>query len=106
MRLIYGLLLSVLLTGCAVDGPVKTQSIVDDRPRITLDVSDYEVERLELLIDGLSYGPASQYLNTLHALRIIPGDHIIEAIYNGQIVFETTTYFAEGTLTEIRIHAQ
>ncbi len=106
MKYLISLMVAVFLVGCAVNDPVKTQSTVDDRPRITLDVTGVDAEDLELIIDGISYGNVSKYLSTSSALRILPGNHIIETYYNGRLVTEKTDYFGESTLTVIKVVVQ
>ena len=101
MKLFMSFLFTVLLLGCAVNDPVSTQQVVDDRPRLTLNVKGYDVEDLELVVDNISYGRADQYLNTLKALRILPGRHVIEIYDNGRLVEQQERFFGEDTLTEI-----
>lgn len=103
MKMLITFALTFLLFGCAINDPVQTQSVVDDRPRLTFDVSDSDPQSLELYIDGISYGSVIQYLNTTSSVRILPGQHEIEVTRGSQTVYQATQYFGESTLTEIGI---
>ena len=108
MKLLIALSMALFLLGCSVNSPVKSASVVDDRPRISFEIKDYEPELLELYIDNVSYGTAERYLadndsGAEAALRILPGNHKIELRMGNRIVFEKTDYFAEGLLSIFKV---
>lgn len=101
------LLLSVallFLTACTVNGPVTTTSTVDDRPTVTFDIGGYNPVKTELLVDNFSYGSVSKYLSTQSALKLLPGHHLIEIYYQEQLVYSKKHYFAESTLSVIKVY--
>lgn len=93
------------LTAC-VQAPTQTTQTLDDRPRLAFDEQligepvDYEV-----VIDGISYGPLSQYLVNENALRIVEGTHRIEILENGRRVFSTEVFLGASTTRVINVVA-
>lgn len=102
------LLLAVLglaaLSGC-VDTPKKTTQVVDDRPRLAFDLSAAGslAADLELVIDGVSYGRANQFLAEQNALRVIPGRHVIELKRAGETLFVQEVVLGETTTRIIKV---
>lgn len=103
MKYLLAIIMSLGLFSCAINDPVKTQAVVDDRPRLTFDVSDYEPSSVELIVDGLSYGKVNKYLSDIASLRILPGKHEVKLVSASRIIYQKTDYFAESTLTTIKV---
>ncbi len=101
MKVLITVLLALAMVGCAVNSPVTSASVVDDRPRISFKVEGFDADELLLFIDNVSYGSLENYLSendsgSENALRILPGQHKVEVRMGRIIIFEKTTYFAEG----------
>lgn len=100
MKTLIAIVLAIGLVGCT-QTPTQRTGVVDDRPRLAFeeqlpgDAKDYDV-----LIDGISYGPMSQYLANENALRVIPGSHQIEIKDGSKTVF-TTKVFLGASSTRI-----
>ena len=108
MKIYLIALLSLFVFGCALKAPVTSAQVVDDRPRISFNVSKYNPRDLELFVDQVSYGSLSKYLadndsGAEGALRVIPGKHLIEVRMDRTIVFDATDYFGEGTLRIFKV---
>lgn len=106
MRTLLAALLSLFFTACTINGPVTTQSTVDDRPSVTFDVGGYNPVKTELLVDNFSYGSVAKYLSTQSALKLLPGHHLIEVYYKDQLVYSKKQFFAESTLSVIKVYEQ
>lgn len=104
MKHFLTVLISIFLVGCSVKGPVSTSSTVDDRPQVTFDVGGYNPVKLEIVIDGLSYGAAAKYLSDEASLRLLPGKHRIEAYYQGQLIYSEQHTLGESTLSIIKVY--
>ncbi len=106
MKYLLTLILALLVTSCAVREPVSTQSVVDDRPRITFEVQSGNAKSLELVIDGLSYGSVLPYLSDKGTLRVVAGQHRVELIEGNRVAFRQDVFLGEGTTRVFKVMAQ
>jgi len=95
-----------LSIGC-VQMPTERASIVDTRPQISFRVIG-EVDSMRLFIDGLDMGPVANYLDggpeeAGHALRILPGSHILRVESGGRVIHEEKLYIGDGVSRVIQI---
>ncbi len=92
------------LSGC-VRMPTQTTQVVDDRPRLAFDpvAIQGKAASYELLVDGISYGPISQYLVNKNTLPIVAGRHRVVVRNNGRTVLDETVVLGENTTRVIRV---
>lgn len=104
MKALMAFSLALVLISC-VQTPTKSTQVVDDRPRVAFDpvavqgrISEYEVN-----IDGISYGPMSQYLVNKNVLPVVAGRHTIEISKGGNVVFRKVVVLGENTTRVIKV---
>jgi hypothetical protein len=106
MRAFISVLLAMVLVGCAVNGPINSSSVIDDSPLLTFVVHDFDPSKYELFVDGLEYGTLDKYLNNTAAVKLIPGQHTVVVTKNGNVVYEKSEYFGEGTTKVVTVGDQ
>lgn len=92
------------VTGC-VRMPTQSTQVVDDRPRLTFDPVTIQGKpsAYELIVDGISYGPISQYLVNRNTLPIVAGRHQIMVLKDGRTVLDEVVVLGENTTRVIRV---
>jgi hypothetical protein len=88
MRVIFLTLCVVFLIGCSAKDP-----IVDDRPGIII----YGAHpRAIVYVNGISMGRAGQYGEKGRVLLLDPGNHYLEIVRRGAIVFTQRVFLGRG----------
>lgn len=57
----------------------------------------------DVLVNGVSYGRASQYDGQNAVLSVEPGRHLITLVEHGQIIFEREVYVGSSAVLEINV---
>lgn len=97
MKNISVLLLVLVLVGC-VQSPTRSTDVVDDRPGLSFELGSAAARAYEVKINGVSYGPVSQYLAGENRLRIVNGSHTVEIInHSGKVMFNERVYLGSGS---------
>lgn len=106
-RFLTTFLAIIWLAGCVTAKPVETQSTVDDRPLLFF-VSDRPgaAEGLDIYIDDLYMGKASEFINIKKGLAVVSGTHIVEVRRNGNVVMSEKVYLGSGTNKTLPIDAR
>jgi len=104
MKTLLACTLMLLLVGC-VQSPTKDTRVVDDRPGLTFDLQSSASRNHELFVNGVSYGPVSQYLEGSSRLRLVDGTHRIELLHNGEVTFSERVYLGAGVNRVIKVGA-
>lgn len=106
MKLLTALLLSLLLVAC-VQTPTESTQVIDDRPRLAFEPIGLSADpaQYQIYIDGVSYGPMSDFLVDENALRIIAGRHMIEVKSAGQTIFSQDVFLGENSTRVIKVTA-
>lgn len=103
MKTVFAILLTIGLTAC-VQNPTQRTGVVDDRPRLAFEEQlPGEASVYEVVIDGISYGPMSQYLANENALRVISGTHVIEIKEGNSTVFSTQVFLGASSTRIITV---
>lgn len=107
LRAILAAIAVASLSISCVQMPTERASIVDTRPQISFRVMG-EVDLMRVFIDGLDMGPVANYLDrgpeeAGHALRILPGSHILRIENEGRIIHEEKLYVGDGVSKVIQI---
>lgn len=103
MKWLLLLTITIGLTAC-VQSPTQTTTTVDNRPRVAFDeqlpgeAADYTV-----IVDGISYGPMSQFLVDEATLRLVEGTHLIEVEGASGVVFSTTVFLGASSTRVIKV---
>lgn len=105
MKQLFLCALILLLVGC-VQSPTKDTRVVDDRPGLTFEIQSPATGNHELLVNGISYGPVSQYLEGESRLRLVDGSHQIELVHNGNVTFSRRVYLGAGVNRVIKVGPQ
>lgn len=95
---------ALLLLGC-VQTPTHETTVVDDRPRVSFDVSALEQKpgAYYVRIDGIDFGSVEQYLRDKNALPLLPGQHTVEVLLEGNVVFSKKIYLGEKSVRVIKV---
>lgn len=95
---------ALLLLGC-VQTPTHETRVVDDRPRVSFDVSDLERKpgSYYVRIDGIDFGSIDKYLRDKNALPLLPGQHTVEVLLEGSVVFSKKIYLGEKSVRVIKV---
>lgn len=97
MKKIFILLMGLMLAGC-VQSPTRSTDVVDDRPGLSFQLASMAASAYEVKINGVTYGPVSQYLAGENRLRLVNGSHRIELInHSGKVVFNEKVYLGAGS---------
>lgn len=99
-QLLVLFLCTMVLVGCTKQ-PTEFTSVVDDSPTASFNVPDSS--DLTLWVDGISYGKLALYEYPSRALKLIPGQHVIEVRRDQQVIFKEKHYFSEATHRTIDI---
>lgn len=96
--------IAVGLAGC-VQMPTQSTQVVDDRPRLAFDPVAImgEPSTYELIVDGISYGPISQYLVNRNTLPIVAGRHQVVVLKEGRAVLDEIVVLGENTTRVIKV---
>lgn len=96
--------LAVFLAAC-VRTPTQDAHVVDDRPRISFDVSQLpqNPSNYSVAIDGIGFGSLAEYLQEKNALPVVSGSHKIEVSYQGEVIFTHQVYLGEGSRRVIKV---
>ncbi len=57
----------------------------------------------EVLVNGISYGQASQYDGRNAVLYVEPGRHLIALVEQGRIIFEREVYVGSSAVLELNV---
>ena len=95
------------LSVSCVQMPTERASIVDTRPQISFRVIG-DAASMRVFIDGLDMGPVASYLEGApeeagHALRILPGSHIVRVERRGSVIHEEKLYLGDGVSKVIQV---
>ena len=99
------ILLTVLLAtlaGC-VQVPTQTTEVVDDRPGLSFEFVDPAARDLELVVDGIAYGPVSQYQVGRSQLRLVDGTHHVQLLRGGAPAFTEKLYLGAGVDRTLKV---
>ena len=98
------LVLALSLFAC-MQYPTKSTQVVDDRPRIAIEVVQIKgaITEYFLDIDGIDYGSINQYLLNENSLRVVAGNHSINIKRNGKVVSRQQVYLSENTTRVIKV---
>jgi hypothetical protein len=100
IRLAVLLFLLVGTVGCR--NPESQVRTVDDRPQIA--VQDAPKGSI-LYVDGVQFGPATDYSPKTRTLILEPGTHqVIVRAGSGSILLEETIFLGGGELKVLKIH--
>lgn len=104
MRLLTLMFLSVLLFGC-VRTPTQVTQTVDDRPRVAFDTAalSEKASAYEVRIDGVTYGSLQRYLDGKNTLPLVPGNHRIEVLLDGDVIFLKEVFLGENSRRTIKV---
>lgn len=104
MRAVALIFISVMLFGC-VQTPTQTTEIVDDRPRVSFDVGALEnkLHLYDVRIDGIVYGSVEQYQRDKNTLPLLPGQHVVEVLLNGDVIFKKDVFLGENSTRIIKV---
>lgn len=105
MKVLSLLLLSALMVVGCVRTPTQEVKVVDDRPRVSFDVSVLEKNPSEyqVRVDGIDFGTIDQYLQGQHTLPLLAGQHTIEVVLNNNVVFNKKVYLGENSTRVIKV---
>lgn len=95
---------ALLLLGC-VRTPTQETHVVDDRPRISFDVSALEQKprSYHVRVDGVDFGSIDQYLSGKNALPLLPGKHTVEVLLKGNVIFTQKVYLGENSARIVKV---
>lgn len=95
---------ALLLLGC-VRTPTQDTHVVDDRPRVSFDVSALEQKprSYHVRVDGIDFGSVDQYLRDKNALPLLPGQHTVEVLLKGNVIFSKKVFLGENSSRVIKV---
>jgi hypothetical protein len=91
-----GLLLSAALMAGCTQMPTEKQGVADMRPQIAFKLDRSELAEARVSIDGLNMGTAGAYLDGAAALRLLPGSHHLQVVWEGRVLLDQRFYVADG----------
>ena len=83
------------LSGC-VQMPTEKAGIADLRPQISFRLLDDSVRPARIFIDGMDVGAASDFLDGVAALRVLPGTHVLKVTFMGATLMDEKFYVGDG----------
>lgn len=104
MKMLTAFLITICLAGC-VRMPTQSTQVVDDRPRLAFDPVAIrgEPSTYEIIVDGISYGPVSEYLVDKNTLPIVAGRHQVVVLKDGRAVLDEVVVLGENTTRVIKV---
>lgn len=98
--LLRNLSIAMLLSATAscVQLPTEKQGVVDLRPQISfkVDGANALLTSSRILIDGIDVGAASEFLDGVNSLKILPGTHQIKVVTDGRTILEERFYVGDA----------
>lgn len=105
MKKILILVVGMMLVGC-VQSPTRSTDVVDDRPGLSFHLTSPAVSDYTVKINGVTYGPVSQYLAGENRLRVLNGSHTVEILsHGGKVIFSERVYLGAGSNRTLRVHS-
>lgn len=101
---LFAVLLAVSVLGGCVQMPTESQSVVDQRPQISFNISHEAQQAGRVLVDRLDMGAVGDYVAGKGALRILPGTHVIEVRLGSQQLLNERVYLADGVSRAFRLN--
>lgn len=93
------------LSGC-VQMPTEKQSVVDQRPQITFQVSGdaQRVAAAQVFVDELEMGKVQDFLDGQASLRVLPGTHVIKVQSGDTVLLMERAYLGDGVVRPFNIN--
>lgn len=93
------------LSGC-VQMPTEKQSVVDQRPQITFQVSGdaQRVAGAQVFVDELEMGKVQDFLDGQASLRVLPGTHVIKVQSGDTVLLMERAYLGDGVVRPFNIN--
>ena len=96
LKHIVGLfLVFVFISGCT-QWPTEKQSISDLRPGISFKAQNTALLDGRVMLDGLDMGQARDYQEGVAMMRVLPGPHMLNVIFNGQKLVDEKIFTSDG----------
>lgn len=91
-------LLALALGGLAActQMPTERVAIVDLRPQISFKVASEGSQSAPVFLDGKEVGVVADFVDGKDALRILPGNHLIQVIGAVGVLLEERFYIGDG----------
>ena len=84
------------LTAACTQMPTEKQGVSDMRPQVSFRFENPDLAAAQVLVDGLGMGQAGQYSDGATSLRLVPGTHLIQVMWQGRAVLNERFYSADG----------
>lgn len=98
MRSMLNLAAAVMLaalTACT-QMPTEKTSVVDLRPQISFKALNENSEAARVFVDGNEVGFVRDFIDGKSALRILPGNHLLQVTGNAGVLLEERFYIGDG----------
>lgn len=86
---------ALFAAGCT-QMPTENQRTPDTRPQISFKAVSEGAKKAQVLVDGLVMGVVGDYAESIAALRILPGSHLLTVVLGNQIILEEKFYAGDG----------
>ncbi|HTJ96347.1 MAG TPA: hypothetical protein VL381_02680 [Rhodocyclaceae bacterium] len=85
----------VALTACT-QMPTEKVFVVDMRPQISFKALSENSEAARVVVDGNEVGFVRDFVDGKNALRVLPGNHLLQVVSNSGVVLEERFYIGDG----------
>jgi hypothetical protein len=87
---------SVFIISACTQWPTEKQSISDLRPGISFKAQNTTLLEGRVLLDGLDMGQAGNYQEGVAMMRVLPGPHMLNVTFNGQVLINEKIFTSDG----------
>lgn len=87
---------AAVLTAACTQMPTEKQGVSDMRPQVSFRFENGDMGAAQVLVDGLAMGQAGQYADGTSSLRLVPGTHLVQVMWQGRAVLNERFYSADG----------
>lgn len=90
--------ISLMTLAACVQMPTEKQGVADLRPQISfkVDTANANTASSRIFVDGIDVGAASDFVDGVNSLKILPGTHQIKVVGNGGTLLEERVYIGDG----------
>ena len=96
LKYFAGLILAIAFISGCTQWPTEKQSISDLRPGISFKAQNTALLDGRVMLDGLDMGQAKDYQEGVAMMRVLPGPHMLNVIFNGQKILDEKIFTSDG----------